>query len=129
MDMNDPSFLQMLPPDLLRRSADLSNAVPQENILEEQLAQANALRNAGGERHSTGLGGLFGALGQGLNSLNGTLQTNNLRQKQQEQLGGEAATRAALMRAYVEALRRAQAQPQPEPTPSGMNDGGNGPII
>ena len=76
----------------------------QEKAIQEQLAQAYALRNRQQSQHTTGAGAALGGMGDILNTVTGKQQASQLQAQQQQ-----------MQQAYIKAIQdaiRAQQQPQ-----------------
>ncbi len=73
-----------IPPEMLKQILGLSTYGEEGNALEQQLAQAEALRNGNSQPHSTGMGAALGAISDIGNGAIGGLRENALRKQQAE---------------------------------------------
>lgn len=98
MDFNDPAFLEylaQLPDD--QRAAMFRPFMDEGAALDQQLAQARALRNPASGQHSTGMGAALGGLGDVFRSISGAGQEQVIGGQQKQLRGdmqGEASSRA-----------------------------------
>jgi len=77
-----------------------SNSIPQRSqIVQDQLAQADALRNADVGNFSTPGGAALGGLGNVIGKIQGGIETNQLRGQQQDLLGQDDAVALQLLKA------------------------------
>ncbi len=102
-------LLAGLPPEVLQQLLSLSTSNDQMGLLQGREAQANDAMHQPAPQHSTGAGGAWGALAQGLGGVAGGLQTHQL-QGQQDQLLG---LRQSQLGALLQLLRAPKAQPSP----------------
>ncbi len=115
-------LLQFLTPERVQSMSGMAGLQDKNAMLQQQLAQAEALRQPRGERHSEGLGAALGGVGDILRQIKGQMQESSLNDEMKANLAGiqkgrdvSWAAKMAEMKARADALRGA------EPT-------GNGPI-
>lgn len=104
-DPNDAAFQQLLAqasPEELEQLMGLGTMDERGGLLEQQLAQAQALRTNNSQGHSTGLGAAFGGVADMLNGYASGAQQKGLGAQQQGLLGQKDAGRNL----YLELLRR-----------------------
>ena len=83
------SILSQLSPEQLAQYLGLSTLEGEGSMLERQLAQAQALQQPIGQRHTTTLGSAFGAAGDVMRGIRGGLDERSLRAQQQGLVGKE----------------------------------------
>ena len=105
----DEDFLAGLTPEELAQLMGMGTLDEQGSLLERQMAQAQALRQPSGQHYSTGLGAAFGGAGDILRSIQGVMQENRLRPKQESLLKQKEEGR----RLFADLLRRRGAPPHP----------------
>jgi hypothetical protein len=94
-----PATNPMMPPEEMFQPFDEQSAA-----LEQQIALAQALRRQQAPQHSTGLGGLFGAMGSTLNGMTGGIQEAQARSAQDillKKKGAAEAQKFGLMQAIA----------------------------
>lgn len=101
----DEQFAQLLAsatPEELQQLLGMGTLDEKGGALEQQMAQALALRQGGGRQYSTGAGAALGAVGDVLNGVRSHQQEGELKKQQEALLGQKDAGRNL----YVELLRR-----------------------
>jgi uncharacterized protein HemX len=104
-----------LTPEEMDAQAAASTLEQKQKQLEHQLAMADALRNRDTGGHTTGLGGMFGAIAAGINGFNGSRQVAQTQDAQERALREQQQANRGL----IQALRRQwdynnQQQQQPQ---------------
>lgn len=94
----------------------------QDRAIQQQLAQAYALRNQQPQQHSTGAGALMGGLGGIIRQGTSYAQEKNLRGQDQ----ALQANRTAQMQALIDALRKQQQPMQQQGIPPMLMRPGQG---
>jgi hypothetical protein len=107
--MNDTTdfsaFLASLSPEEQEQLLGMGTLDERQAMLEQQMAQAQALRQPSDSRHVTGLGAALGGLTDGLRYVQGTREMEALRAQQEGLLGKKDAGRGL----FADVLRRKQA--------------------
>lgn len=99
-DLN--ALLSQMSPEELEQLLGMGTLDERGGMLQQQMAQAEALRQPSGRQASTGWGAAFGGIADGLRNIQGTQQMDTLRQQQEALLNKKDAGRGK----YVDALRR-----------------------
>lgn len=81
------------PPELLRQLAGMPGLSEEDDILQQQLAQTEALRQGSGRQYTTGLGAALGGLGDALKGTVGAFAANAVRDKQRSNNAQRSAAR------------------------------------
>lgn len=116
----DYDVFSYLTPDQAQALAGASVTPDKQELLKQQLAQAEALKKGSGQHYTTGLGAAAGGLGDVLSSAVGNIEAKRLRGQQQDLVGqtqkGLGGYYDALRQmALAQALRGAPAAtPQPD---------------
>lgn len=105
----DESIFSQLTPEQLQQLLSLGTLDEQGSLLEQQLAQAQALRNPMGGQRSTGLGAGIAALGDTLRGVSGAIQEGRIRKEQEALIPKRQSGRSILAD-----LLRAQSQKFPD---------------
>jgi hypothetical protein len=80
-------------PEELQQLMHLGSLSEQQDIIKDQIAQAMALRKPSGVQHTTGLGALFGSLGDTLGNGLSVHRENQLRHQQHDLMGQQERAR------------------------------------
>lgn len=96
-----------LPPEVLAELIGLGSLDDESAELQQQVAQAEALRQGGGVQHTTPLGAAFGAGADIINAINSRRQMEELRTKQADVRGRRESGRSK----FADVLRN-MGQPQ-----------------
>lgn len=115
MDEQLAALLSSATPEELEQLFGMGTLDERGGLLDQQLAQAMALRQGGGRQHTTGAGAALGGIGDVLNGVRSFQQEQQIRGQQQDLLGQKDAGRNL----YVEMLRRRR---QPSDTPPGSGE-------
>ena len=110
------TLLSSLSPEELEQLLGMGTLDERGTLLEQQLQQAEALRNPSGQGHLTGLGGALGGFSNAVRDVQGAYTQGKLREQQAALLAQKDAGRGL----YVDALRRYQTagqQPTQDVTP------------
>lgn len=99
-DLN--ALLSQMTPEELEQIFGMGTLDERGALLNQQMAQAEALRQSSGKQYSTGLGAALGGLGDVTRMVGGTMDMNRLQKEQEALLGKKDAGRGL----YVDALRR-----------------------
>lgn len=89
-------LLESMPPEMVDQLLGLSVMGEKGGLLQEQLAQAQAMGQPSGRQFSTGMGAGLGGLGDLLRQLGGGLREKDLRGQQSALLSEKLAGRKAL---------------------------------
>jgi hypothetical protein len=90
----EPYSQQKITPEILQQLMALGVLDEKGQLLQDQLAMAQALRGGVGKKqYQTGIGGAFGAAADILNTINAQRQTDEARRQQEELLKQKAAGR------------------------------------
>lgn len=103
--------LAQLSPEELRQLLGLGVMPEKQDMLRQQLLQAQALRNSGGERHTSPTGAALGALAQGINGAVGGFQEGDINRQLQELLGQQVDARQLLLQKLLGRGQGAAAPP------------------
>lgn len=106
-------LLAQLSPEELAQLLGLGTMDERSALLQQQLAQAEALRQGGGQKYSTGLGAALGGLGDVVNNVAGSMKA----QKVNDQLLGLADEKDKRRQLYLKALRGDGSLPTDNLTP------------
>lgn len=109
-DLN--TLLAQMSPEELEQLLGLGTLDERGGMLQQQMAQAEALRQPSGQQYSTGWGAALGGVGDLTRQIAGTRQMDALRQQQEAILGKKDAGRGL----YVDALRRRMGPGQMQPS-------------
>lgn len=104
-------FSQMwesLPPEVQEQLLGMGTLDERGALLQQQMAQAEALRQPSGKQYSTGLGAALGGLGDVTRMIGGTMDMGRLQKEQEALLGKKDAGRMSFARYGL----RGGAQPQ-----------------
>lgn len=112
--VDDYELLSQLPPEALEQLLGLGTLDERGGLLQQQLAQAEALRQPRQQQHSTGGGAIGHGIGNLFRGIHGTIQGGQAQAGMQDLMGQKDAGRSAYVRAISDYLRR-KSQPQPEP--------------
>lgn len=108
------ALLSQMSPEELEQLLNLGTMDERGALLQQQMAQAEALRQPSGRQYSTGLGAALGGIGDLTRQIAGTRQMDTLRQQQEALLGKKDAGRGL----YVDALRRRPGEVTPDIIPA-----------
>lgn len=111
-DLN--ALLSQMSPEELEQLLGMGTLDERGAMLNQQMAQAEALRQPSGQQHSTGWGAALGGVGDMARQIAGTRQMDALRQQQEALLGKKDAGRGL----YVDAMRRRPAEMTPDVVPA-----------
>jgi hypothetical protein len=111
-DLN--ALLSQMTPEELEELLALGTLDERGGLLQQQMAQAEALRQPSGRQHSTGLGAALGGIGDLTKFIGGTRQMDDLRAKQEALMGQKDAGRGL----YANAIRRRPAEATPDIIPA-----------
>ena len=117
------SILSQLSPEQVSQLLGLSTLDEEGSALERQMAQAQALQQPAGRRHTTTLGSAFGAAGDVMRGIRGGLDERSLREKQQGLIGQKRKGRLTLADLFK--VRPQEQAPDIEPT-NPMGPGASG---
>lgn len=108
-DLELEALLASMSPEELAELMGMGTLDERAALLEQQMAQAQALRQPSGERHITGAGGAFGGLNDAVKNVWGAYQQKQLQDQQAALLDQKDQGRSL----YLDALRRRQAAGYP----------------
>lgn len=94
-------LLAQLSPEELAQLLGLGTMDERSQLLQQQLAQAEALRSGPQQHHSTGLGAALGGLGDVVKNVAGSMKA----QKLNDQMAGLADEKDKRRQLYLKALR------------------------
>lgn len=102
------SIYSQLTPEQLQQVLSLGTFDDEGSLLEQQMAQAQALRNPMGGQRSTALGAGIAALGDTLRGITGAIQEGRIRKEQEALIPKRKAGRSI----YADLLRQQGRYPQ-----------------
>lgn len=111
-DLN--ALLSQMSPEELEQLLGLGTLDERGGMLNQQMAQAEALRQPSGRQATTGWGAAFGGAADGLRNIQGMQQMDAIRKQQEALLGKKDAGRGL----YANALRRGPAEVTPDIIPA-----------
>ena len=107
----DLDLFSNLKPEDLKQLLGLGTLDEQGQLLQQQMAQAQALRRPSGTQYTAPVAAGLGGLADVLNSVNGTIQTHQARSGQEALLKQKDEGRGLYAKAIAEALRGRLAPP------------------
>lgn len=97
--MDDFSQLwESLPPEVQEQLLGMGTLDERGALLQQQMAQAEALRQPSGKQYSTGLGAALGGMGDLARTIGGTMDMSRLQKEQEALLGKKDAGRMSFAR-------------------------------
>lgn len=108
------TLLSQMSPEELEELLRLGTLDERGALLEQQLAQAQALRQPDNRQHYSGFAGAMAGLSNAANNVYGAYQQKKLGEQQQALLGQKDAGRGL----YADAIRRRPAQPTMDVVPA-----------
>ncbi len=105
MNDADLALLSSIPPEQLQKMLGLGSMDERGDLIQQQMAQAMALRKPSQVQHSTGMGAAFGGLADVINGATGTYQMGQLQKQQGALLDQKDAGRGDYVKAMTDALR------------------------
>ncbi len=94
MDEELMQMLQTLSPEEIQQLMGMGSLDEQGAQLDQQMAQAQALRQPSGENYSTATGAIAGGIGDTIRAIGGALQTRKIREQQKALTGKKDAGRS-----------------------------------
>lgn len=111
MNTNDPyAMLAQMDPAVLDELMRLGTVDERQALLEQQMAQAQALRKPDGQQHYSALGGALGGLNSAINNIYGAYQQGQLSEQQMELMKQKDAGRVKYARALPDLYGRSPVQ-------------------
>lgn len=108
------ALLSTMSPEELQQILGLGTMDERGALLQQQMAQAEALRQPSGRQYSTGWGAALGGLGDAAKFIAGSRQMDKTQAGLEELLGKKDAGRGL----YVDAMRRRATAPQQDVIPA-----------
>lgn len=109
-----------LTPEMAQRLANVAYAPEEQGGLQDQLAQAIALRNGQERHHESSKAALYDGIGDIARNIGSFGQENKIRGQQTNLLNSQKSAYGDYMKQLAAALRGGQPQPQPQdPSASG----------
>jgi hypothetical protein len=118
-DGDEQNQLAQFTPAELRQLLTLGVAPEKQQMLQQQMMQAEALRQGSGQQHSSPLGALFGGVADAGGALLGGVRQHQLRDQMDQLMGGQVDARQMLLQKLLQGRQPPQAQPA---LPAGAGD-------